>query len=141
MSDGTLEQRILVHLHLEGQNLGIWDSWNGGDKDTESVQYRAGGHVVKESLGGGTIYTNLTIARNYRLSRDRKIEEFLSKWVGNGRVVAGRQMLDRMMKAWGKPVIVTGILKTYTPPVGNSDGNNAAMITVVIEPNSFNASQ
>lgn len=137
MSDGSREQLFLVHLYVDGTDLGVWDTWQGGDKDTSSIKYRSGGQPDEESLGGGNTYTDLTITRNYRLSRDASIVSFLLNKTGIGEARAIKQPLDRSYNAFGNPVIATGLLKTYQDPKADSNANNAAMIGVVIEPNSI----
>lgn len=135
MSDGTRENLFLVHLTIDGRDLGVWDSWAGGDKDTNSTKYRSGGQISEESLGGGNTFSDLTIGRNYRLSRDNAIIGYLLDKCGLGACRAQKQPLNRSYKAQGKPIIGNGILKTVTDPKVDSNGNNPAMILVVIELN------
>ena len=137
MSDGTRENLFLIHLSIDGRDLGVWDAWSGGDKDTDSTKYRSGGESVEESLGGPNTYSDLTISRNYRLSRDNAIMGYLFNKCGIGTAKAQKQPLDRSYKAFGKPIIGTGVLKTVTDPKVDSNANNAAMVEVVIELNSL----
>lgn len=137
MSDGSREQLFLVHVSVDGTDLGVWDTWDGGDKDTNSVKYRSGGEPDEESLGGGSSYSDLTITRNYRLSRDSGIVGFLLNKTSIGEVVATKQPLDRSYNAYGNPIIARGVLKTFQDPKVDSNANNPAMIGIVIEPNSI----
>jgi hypothetical protein len=135
--DGTVEQRMLVHLTVDGVDLGVWDTWSGAEKDTDSTKYRSGGNPDQESLGGGNTFSDLTITRNYRLSRDRSIEAFLYKSAGTGAAKASKTMLDRKYVAYGNPITVNGVLKTYAGPNADSNANNPAMLSVTIEVNSI----
>jgi hypothetical protein len=133
MSDGSREQLFLVHLEIDGTDLGIWDTWAGGDKDTNSTKYRSGGQPTEESLGGGTVYTDLTIGRNYRLSRDNPIIGFLLDKCGIGGCNVQKQPLDQAYQPYGNPIIGNGRLKTVTDPKVDSNSNNAAILQIVIE--------
>ena len=137
MSDGSRENLFLIHLSIDGTDLGIWDSWAGGDKDTNSTKYRSGGEPNEESLGGGNVFTDLTIGRNYRLSRDNGIMGFLFDKCGIGAVVAQKQPLDRSYQPYGSPTIASGVLKTVTDAKVDSNANNAAILSVVVEINSL----
>ena len=137
MPDGTRENQFLIHLTVDGKDLGVWDSWTGGDKDTDSTKYRSGGESVEESLGGPNTYSDLTIARNYRLTRDNGIMGYLLNKTGIGHVHAQKQPLDRSYKPKGKPIIGTGMLKTVSDPKVDSNANNAAMVTITVELNSL----
>lgn len=137
MPDGTREQLFLVHLFVDGTDCGIWDAWAGGDKDTASVKYRSGGSPDEESLGGGNTFADLTLSRNYRISRDPSIERFLLSKAGIGNAVASKTVLDRSYQAQGDPLTYKGLLKTVTPPNTDSNSTNPAIISVVIEPNSI----
>ena len=137
MSDGSRENLFLVHLEVDGTDLGLWDSWAGGDKDTNSVKYRSGGQATEESLGGPNTYTDLTIGRNYRLSRDNPVIGFLLDKTGTGACSVQKQPLDRSYQPYGNPIIGNGMLKTFTDPKVDSNSNNAAIIQVVIELNNL----
>jgi hypothetical protein len=135
MPDGSREQLFLVTLEVDGTDLGVWDTWAGGDKDTNSVMYRSGGSDTEESLGGPTTFGDVTIGRNYRLSRDNGIIGFLLNKCGQATCRVQKQPLDRQYQPYGNPIIGTGILKTVTDPKVDSNNNNAAILSVVIDLN------
>jgi len=137
MPDGTREQLFLVHLTIDGTDLGVWDTWAGGDMDTDSVTYRSGGEAIAESLGGPTSFGDITIGRNYRLARDNGVIGFLLNKCGIGNCKVQKQPLDRTYQPYGKPIVGTGILKTVTDPKVDSNNNNAAIISVVIDLNNL----
>lgn len=140
MSDGTREQLFLVTWSLDGNDMGTWDQWTGGGKDTASVRYRSGGQPDEESLGGPNTYPDVTIERNYRLSRDYPIMPTLLARAGKGTVIGQKQALDRDYNAYGKPEIIVGLLKTVTSPPADSTSSNPAKLIVVVEVNSYTAS-
>lgn len=139
MSDGTREQLILVTFTVNGIDLGTWDSWNGGKKDTSSTRYRSGGDPDDESLGGPNTYTDLTIGRNFRLSRDAPIIGFLLSQAGGvSNCAAVKHYLNRDYTVFDRGLTVAqGPLKTVNDPDGDSQSNNAAMLTVIMEVNSL----
>lgn len=139
MSDGTREQLFLVTLQIDGVDCGIWDKWDGGGKDSTSTKYRSGGNPVEEDLGGSINYTDITLTRNYRLSRDAAIVGFLLNKVGIGNCVANKFPLNRDYTTYGPYIQAQGPLKTVDDPKVDSNAANPATIVLVMSVNSIAA--
>lgn len=139
MSDGTREQLFLVTLSIDGTDLGVWDKWDGGDKDSASVKYRSGGDPAEEDLGGPVTFSDITLTRNYRLSRDAGILGFLFQKVGVGNCVASKYPLNRDYSVFGPYIQAQGPLKTVTDPKVDSNASNPATLVLVLSVNSLNA--
>lgn len=139
MPDGTREQLFLVTLSIDGVDLGVWDKWDGGDKDSASVKYRSGGQPDEEDLGGPVTFTDVTLTRNYRLSRDATLLGFLFNKVGIGGCVATKYPLARDYTVYGPHIQALGPLKTVTDPKVDSNASNPALLAVVLSVNSINA--
>jgi hypothetical protein len=139
MPDGTREQLFLVTLIIDGVDLGTWDKWDGGDKDSTSTKYRSGGDDAEEDLGGSVTYSDLTLTRNYRLSRDAPILGFLLNKVGIGNCIASKYPLNRDYTVFGPHIQAAGPLKTVTDPKVDSNAANAALLAIVVSVNSLTA--
>ena len=137
MPDGTREQLFLVTLVIDGVDLGVWDKWDGGDKDSTQTKYRSGGEPDEEDLGGGVTHSDLTLTRNYRLSRDAPILGFLLNKVGIGGCTASKYPLNRDYTVFGPHIQAQGPLKTVTDPKVDSNAANPALLAIVISVNSL----
>jgi hypothetical protein len=139
VSDGTREQLFLVTLTIDGVDIGIWDKWDGGGKDSTSTKYRSGGNPNEEDLGGLPTFTDVTLTRNYRLSRDAAIVGFLLNKVGFGTCIANKFPLNRDYSTYGPYIQAIGPLKTVDDPKVDSNAANAATLIVVLSVNSINS--
>ena len=123
-------------------DLGMWDNFEGGEVDSDSLTYGPGGMAEKISLGGTKTVGEITVARLYMLGRDTNIIKALFKAVGRASVTIRRVVMDKDGNPFEKDgngaMTYTGVLKTVTPPPANSDegGGNASMIELVITPDS-----
>lgn len=114
--------------------LGVFDEKDGGEVDSDDQIFKPGGMADPYSLGGTPTTGNLTLRRNYRLSRDHPRSQELINAVGSGKVKATGQPLDRTNAnhAWGDPFTYIGTLKTVTFPSHDSRSNEPSMIELVI---------
>lgn len=138
---GSREDQRELTLTVEGFNTGIWDRKSGGAKKAQSVKHRRGGMGESFSLGGPSEYDDITLMRDYDLTRDLPIDAFLDKWTGSGDILLTEQYLDKTKATKGKAITWIGTLKEYTGPDANSDTNAVAMMTVVLEITAKNSGQ
>jgi hypothetical protein len=128
----TREDTWLISLSIDGRDLEVWDSLDGGEIDSDESKYRPGGLQSEVSLGGTRTVGNITLGRNYDYLRDHPMLPWLVSRVGAGRCVIGRQPLDFNGVPQGAPTRYTGTLKTVTPPGIDSMSNDPTKIEVEI---------
>jgi len=118
----------MITVILDGKDLGIWDTSDGGEKDSDENKYNPGGMVGEISLGGRPTIGELTVSRYYDWQRDLAIFAYINSRVGSGRGTIGFQAMDFNGNPQGPPFKYTGTLKTFTPPVSDSSSQDAAMV-------------
>ena len=136
---GTRQDTWLVNLKVENPHrlgnmidYGIWDTKSGGEIDSEENLYYPGGMRPAYSLGGRTNPGQITLSRNYRLSRDHDNIQQLIDAVGKSKVIISQRPMDRFKNPYGSPIVWRGTLKTLTLPEHNSmSTTDAAMIEIV----------
>mgnify|MGYP000981747695 CR=1 FL=1 len=125
------EDQYNVTVRIEGlanPNLGTFDTFSGGEVDSEETKYRPGGMAAQVSLGGSKSVGNVTVSRLYDLSRDHPIVAALIALAGRANMTVTKQPLNVDGSASGAPLVYTGKLKAVTPPDHNSESSDAAMI-------------
>lgn len=131
---GARVDHFRVSMTLNGNDLGIWDTKEGGETDSEETRYRPGG-LPEESLGGATSVTQITCSRMFRRGRDDQLIRTMRAAVGSGECVVKVINAD----ADGNPISTgetyTGVLKRVGPPAVDSNSSDVAMIEVEITPN------
>ncbi len=117
-----------VSIVLEGRDIGIWDTSDGGEKDSDENKYNPGGMVGEFSLGGRPTIGELTTTRYYDIVRDHPLFGFFNALVGGGKGVIGFTPMDFQGNVSGAPFKYTGTLKAFHPPKVDSSSQDAAMI-------------
>lgn len=105
---GGTEQNYLVSVVVDGQSLGVWDTFSGGDASATAAQHRAGGQRTMQSYPTLPKYASLTVSRVMEFTRDWTLERTLKQKAG---LVTGSvtiQPLDATGNAWGSPQVATG---------------------------------
>lgn len=139
---GSREDQRELTLKVEGVETGLWDRKTGGAKKASSTKHRRGGMGDSFSLGGFADYDDITLMRDYDLTRDLPLDAFLDKWTGSGDIVLTEAFLDKAKAPKGKAITWIGSLKEYHgPPDANSDTAAVAMVTVVLEITAKNSGQ
>jgi hypothetical protein len=128
----TRQDTWLVSLSIDGRDLEVWDTLDGGEIDSDESKYRPGGMAAEVSLGGSRTVGNITLQRNYDYLRDHPLLSWLIDRVGAGRCAIGRQPLDLNRIPQGSPTTYKGTLKTVTPPGIDSMSNDPALIELEI---------
>lgn len=115
-----------VKIGSETKDLGTFDSFDGGEVDSEETKYYPGGMAPQVSLGGRRSVGNVTIARLYVLTRDHPLMGWLLKGVGKADVTVTKDSLTVDEESIGDPLVYTGKLKSITPPTHDSESSDAA---------------
>lgn len=134
LTSPTREDSWLISLSLDGRDLETWDTFSGGEVDSDESKYRPGGMAAEVSLGGTRTIGEITLGREYDYLRDHPIVTWLISRVGSGRGIIGRQPLDTNGIPQGNPTTYTGTLKTVTLPDIDSMSNDPALIELAFTP-------
>lgn len=130
----STERNFLVTVTADGDPAGTFDSFEGGDGDSEETRYAPGGMGDEESLGGRQTRENFTVGRRYRPERDATLFRRLDSRRGSAVITASRQALDRDKNPVGTPDVFRGVLKKVTGPKHDSMGNDVAKFTLEVAP-------
>lgn len=119
----------LVVFNLGGVDLGTWDTFTGGETDSEESVFRPGGMDRALSLGGRQTFGNVTLGRHH--------DDWLGglvKWIrqqcGKTRITIGRVPLNGTGAQNGPVEWLGGTLKACTPPPHDSMGGDTSMVEV-----------
>lgn len=111
-------------------DFGVWDTFSGGDVDSDQTQYYPGGMAPPVALGGRKTSGNVTVSRLYRLERDHDRMQFLIDAASKSSMRVARQPLDLNGNKYGKALIYRGILKHVTPPDLDSQQSGPALLSL-----------
>jgi hypothetical protein len=113
-------------------DLGTFDSFSGGEVDSEETKYYPGGMEQQLSLGGRRTVNNFTVGRLYKLDRDHPLMGWLLGGVGKASVTATKTSLTIDDTAVSNPLVYTGTVKTVTPPDHDSQSSDPAVWTMEV---------
>lgn len=129
------QDQHLTTVAVDGTDLGVFDTFSGGNVDSEETKYRAGGLQPEVALGGSVTVENVTVGRLYQLDRDHNISHWLMSRAGKGRVTITRQPLDVDGNVFGRPHVYTGILKAVTTPDQDSNSSDPSVLELEVSTN------
>lgn len=116
---------VSVKRGNETRDLGTFDSFDGGEVDSEETKYYPGGMAPQISLGGRRSVGNVTVGRLYDLARDHPLMGWLIAGVGKADVTVTKDSLTVDEESVGDPLVYTGKLKAVTPPGHDSESSDA----------------
>lgn len=122
------EDQIRVTVSVDGVGYGVWETFDGGEGDSDETKNRPGALEDEESLGGPKTRGNVTVSRNYKRNRDQGVLKVLDAKRGRAPMTVVKQPLDPDKNAVGQPDIYTGTLKRVTGPNANSNSGDPAKI-------------
>lgn len=117
-------------VSIDGRAMGVWDTLDGGESDSEETKYKPGGMQPEVSLGGSRTFGNLTLSRLLAQS-DWEFMRTMMNQTGRAKCIVSRQPLDADGNPWGRPLTYRGVLKAVTP--GSTDSNSSDALTWEIE--------
>ena len=129
MGIGTGPEQWLITATVDGQPAGTWDTFEGGDGDSESrIYHRGDGALV--SRGGKQTFDEATITRLWDGDRAR----FVALMDRRGKAPMSITATER--DADGNPVTTgvtyTGTLKKVGRGGANSDGDGDVMLSLTM---------
>lgn len=116
---------------INGRPMGVWDTLDGGESDSEETKYKPGGMQPEISLGGSRSIGNLTLAR-LLTRQDWDFMRTAMNNTGTWRCTVSRQPLDIDGNPFGRPLTYRGVLKTVTPGATDSSSSDAQMWEIVV---------
>jgi hypothetical protein len=136
---GTVSARqhhiaVSVTYRGETKDLGIFDTWEGAGVTADNTKHRRGAMGPQVAIGGPVTIEDLTVSRDYDLTRDNPNAHWLAGAVGRAQVTVTKTYKDADGINFGRPVVVNGILIGYNEPAGDSDSGDVAMFELVINP-------
>lgn len=122
------QYNITVSVTYAGttKDLGTFDTFDGGEIDSEESKYSPGGLAEQISLGGRKTVGNVTVARLYDLFRDHPNMGWLIGGVGKADVTVTKTSITADRVASGRPLVYKGKLKAVSPPTHDSESSDAA---------------
>jgi hypothetical protein len=104
----STSQQYSVTVHIDGQNIGIFDTFSGGDALATEVKHRPGGMGDEESFASLVSYSPATVTRVYKRERDHEKLRNLTPKGGRVGMSVTEQPLDADGNVWGKPNVYSG---------------------------------
>lgn len=111
-------------------DTGLWETWGGGDGDSDDTPYTEG-DGSPFSLGGKQTRDPITIGRRFDASRDVPLHPRLDALRGKAECVFTKQYVDDEENPIGIPKIRRGKLKKVTDP--EADKNSSDPSTFELE--------
>jgi hypothetical protein len=116
----------------ETRDLGVFNSFDGGEATSDDTKVRRGGTRNQRALGGPKSIGNVTLARDYDLARDHNNIHWLYNAVGAARVTAQHFFTDDNDQPYGRPLIYTGVLIRSTKPGHDIDSADVANLELEV---------
>lgn len=116
---------------INGRPMGVWDTLDGGESDSNETKYKPGGMQPEVSLGGSRSIGNLTLARLLSRQDWDFMHQAMSN-TGNWKCTVARQPLDTDGNPFGRPLTYRGTLKTVTPGATDSNSSDAQTWEIVV---------
>lgn len=125
---------VSVHYAGETRDLGIFDTWEGGNISSDSTKHRRGGMGQQIVAAGPPEIDDITCSRDYDWLRDDPHFHWLSDAVGKGTITVIKVVLDDNGSTVGANHVARGKFVGYQHPEHDSDSSDFAMVTLVCAP-------
>jgi hypothetical protein len=128
------EDNFSITANVDGERLGVFQTFAGGETDSEETRNYPGAMQAQESLGGPRTVGNVTVARRFKPDRDAALVKRLRSKVGRATAQIMHQPLDASAAPLGQPEVFTGTLKRVGGPQSDSNATGVAMFELEITP-------
>jgi hypothetical protein len=118
----STKMQFLITVVVDGQNIGVFDTWSGGDAVATESKHRPGGMGTEESYVSLPSYTSGAVTRVYKRERDHELLRTLTGKAGRVPASVTEQPLDDNGNAWGKPTVYSG--RFLGPKRGDMDSTS-----------------
>jgi hypothetical protein len=127
-----------VYAVVDGKDIGVFETWSGGDGDSDDTPYREG-DGSNTNLGGKPTRDPITIGRLVKPSRDIPIYPWLDSRRGKCEAVFTKQYVDDEENPIGQPIIRRGRFKKVTDPEADKNSSDASTFSLELGSNSVPA--
>lgn len=122
------EQMFRVTVTVAGRDLGVWDTFEGGQVGSDSELYYPGGMADGVALIGLVGTEEVTVSRFFDAELHALDKGFLTNNI-NGEITIGKQALTRTKDGVeGALETFRGVLTGVGTPQHDSNGNSVSMI-------------
>jgi hypothetical protein len=124
------EQMFRVQVTVAEKNYGVWDSFEGGEVDSDARTYRPGGLEDTVALSAPASTSDVTVSRGFNIERDHSLEKDLINSIGQKITIVKEARTAKV----GPPVATltyNGILKSVRSPTHDSEGERVSRIQLV----------
>jgi hypothetical protein len=128
------QDQFAITASVDGRDLGVFETFSGGEIDSEETTYKLGAMGPRVSLGGSVNVGNVTIGKLSDLVWSQSIIHWLIGRAGKGTLTIKKQPLDVDGNAFGRPLTYTGKLKQVTPPEADANSSDAAVLELELTP-------
>jgi hypothetical protein len=108
------------------RELGTFDTFSGGEVDSEETKYWPGGMANQISLGGRKTVGNVTVGRLYDLVRDHPLMGWILGGVGKAEITVNKASMNIDSQVISNALVYQGKLKAVTPPEHDSESSDAS---------------
>lgn len=122
---GGVEQASSITVVVDGQVLGIFDSYSGGEPTAKSNKHRPGGMGAEVSYGSLPSWSDISVSRVYQTDRDWELERTLVTKAGRVSFSMTEQPLDPDGNSYGNPKTWSGRFLGVKP--GKADSTSEAV--------------
>jgi hypothetical protein len=123
---------VSVTYRGETRDLGVFNTFDGGEATSDDTKVRRGGTRTQTALGGPKSIGNVTVGRDYDLARDHNNIHWLYGAVGAARVNCQKFFTDDNDAPYGRPLIYTGVLIRSTAPGHDVDSSDVANLELEV---------
>ena len=121
----AIEAQWLIHVTVNGQDLGVWDTFGGGDTTTKPPKHRPGGMGPEIVYVGLRTYSDITVSKVYDPPTVHELVRQLMGIAGTAPMTVSKQPLDADGNAYGNPIVYQGVLSSVKP--GKADSNSETL--------------
>lgn len=127
----ALQSSYRTTVVVDGQDLGVFDTFNGGQITRPNTKHRPGGRRTEKLYKGLPRYEGVTVGRTYELARDHDNMVAWLQRISPQDAEVRRQPLDEDGNSFGAAITYKGAIDQIVP--GNLDSNSDDRTTLEIQ--------
>lgn len=128
VSSIAVEMQSLVSLTVNVANLGVWDTFSGGDVVSKEVKHRPGGMGPEVTYTSLPSPTTVTVSRVLEYERDWETFRAYNAVAGKVGASVTQQPLDSAGNPYGNPIVWSGRFLGFKAGKVDSNSDNVRMI-------------